>query len=317
MTLTARTATFVTLVLTTVLITALALVVTTPQPSQASGHQHCVNDPDDDVHDLAGSPAAGEGRADILEVCAQYETDLLTFSMRVADPTDPAADASWADGDTLAAFAIRADAAAYGGPSGQVFLRVEGGTFSSVATWFDDQTSVCNGTAELDGDWYRASFDPGCLDVPDTISYAGYLQYDADPASNNPATTFGDRAPEGPNSQEAVGRFTGPVTRSGVTPPFERLSGRFAGPTRIDTAVEISRSQFPHGAEEVYLARQDDFPDALAAGSLTRGPILLVRQCVLPQSVAFEIERLDPERVIGLGGTAAICDALLEEARSL
>lgn len=80
--------------------------------------------------------------------------------------------------------------------------------------------------------------------------------------------------------------------------------------------MAISRAEFPRGAEEVYLARADDFPDALAGGTLTRGPILLVPGCgALPQVLAREIDRLDPARVLALGGPAAICDALLQQAR--
>lgn len=92
---------------------------------------------------------------------------------------------------------------------------------------------------------------------------------------------------------------------------------RIAGGSRIDTAVAISQHAFPDGAERVFLARQDLFADALAAGTLTGGPTLLVPSCgPLPRTVLDEIRRLDPADIAALGGSAAICDEVLEEAAS-
>ncbi len=93
---------------------------------------------------------------------------------------------------------------------------------------------------------------------------------------------------------------------------------RVSGPDRIATAVAISQYEFPNGADEAYFARADNFVDAVAAGSLTRGPVLLVPDCgTLPQVVAAELLRLRPHRVVALGGTAAICDDLLTQAAAL
>lgn len=95
----------------------------------------------------------------------------------------------------------------------------------------------------------------------------------------------------------------------------ERTGRRLSGPDRIATAIAISEYQFPDGANEVYLARSDVNPDALVGGSLTRGPILLVPACGdLPASVAAEIRRLDPSRVVALGGVNTVCDQILQQA---
>jgi hypothetical protein len=301
--------------LSAVLLAAVAVVLASPTASQASGHQVCFTDPHGDVHTGTDAPA-DDDRADILEVCAIYQQTSLAFSLRVAEPTDPRADSSWQQGESLALWAIQADGEAYGEPSGQLLMRGHGGGLDVQATWYDDQTAVCPATASFDGTWYEASFDPRCLGVPATISFSAYFQHDTNPASAAAGTLRYDTAPEG-MGREGEGRFTGPLTRSGATPPAARLSSRFAGPTRIDTAVEISRAEFPRGADEVYLVRQDDFPDALAAGAMTRGPILLVPRCgPLPQVVALEIDRIDPVRVFALGGEAAVCEELLEAARA-
>jgi hypothetical protein len=104
-----------------------------------------------------------------------------------------------------------------------------------------------------------------------------------------------------------------------------RTIGRLAGPTRIETAIEISRFQFPGTAPILYLARdgrptmpggEDNlFADAAVGGTLTGGPILLVPTCgEFPPAVGVEISRVAPARLIGLGLEAAICPEMLEQA---
>lgn len=89
---------------------------------------------------------------------------------------------------------------------------------------------------------------------------------------------------------------------------------RLAGATRIETAIEISQFEFPDGAEQVFLARDDVFADAVAGGSLTGGPVLLVPSDELPANVADEIRRLDPATVTVLGGSNAVDDGVLIRA---
>lgn len=92
--------------------------------------------------------------------------------------------------------------------------------------------------------------------------------------------------------------------------------GRLAGEDRYGTSVMIARWTFDPGqADTVYLARGDVFIDALTAGSLTDGPVLLVPDCAgVPRTVAEEIERLDPEGVTALGGEESVCEETLEQA---
>lgn len=95
--------------------------------------------------------------------------------------------------------------------------------------------------------------------------------------------------------------------------------GRVAGESRYATAAAIARRSFPEpfaaGEGVVYLARGDVFADALAGGVLTDGPVLLVRACgALPPAVRAEIDRLDPARVVALGGPEAVCDEALTTA---
>ena len=110
----------------------------------------------------------------------------------------------------------------------------------------------------------------------------------------------------------------GATTASSQPLPFpdgEVSTERLGGETRFETSVEISEYQFPNGSDTVFLARADEFPDALSAAPLTGGPVLLVPQCdELPTVISDEISRLAPTEVIALGGEDAVCDQVLQDA---
>lgn len=94
---------------------------------------------------------------------------------------------------------------------------------------------------------------------------------------------------------------------------------QLAGADRTITSVAIARRQFvgpfPSGSGSVYLARSDILVDAMSAGSLTDGPVLLVPPCNgVPAAVSAEIARLAPRRVVALGSSDAVCDATLAAA---
>jgi hypothetical protein len=110
--------------------------------------------------------------------------------------------------------------------------------------------------------------------------------------------------------------WSGPgLAQSGTADATSVAVGRLAGPTRVETAVAISQRVFPDGADVAYLARADDQADAVAAGSLSDGPVLLVPGCGdLPSAAADELRRLQPHEVVALGGPGAVCDAVLQQA---
>ena len=91
---------------------------------------------------------------------------------------------------------------------------------------------------------------------------------------------------------------------------------RVAGADRYATAAAISRRQFPQafapGRGTVYLARGDLLADAMVGGVLRDGPVLLVKSCgPTPSATASEVARLNPARVVALGGPGAVCDDTL------
>jgi hypothetical protein len=86
--------------------------------------------------------------------------------------------------------------------------------------------------------------------------------------------------------------------------PVERL----AADERLGTASVVSSSFAPPGGL-VYVATGYAFPDALAgvaAAGQAGAPILLLGEQAPPALVDAELRRLDPDRIVVLGGSAAI-----------
>jgi putative cell wall-binding protein len=87
---------------------------------------------------------------------------------------------------------------------------------------------------------------------------------------------------------------------------------RFSGDDRFDTSAAISWSSFSRPRSTVYVTTGLDFPDGLTAGAAagkTNAPVLLVRPDCMPEPVKAELDLLQPERVIVVGGRNAVSDA--------
>lgn len=84
---------------------------------------------------------------------------------------------------------------------------------------------------------------------------------------------------------------------------------RLAGADRYATAAAISRSAFGAGVPTAFIAVGTNFPDALAgapASAASRGPLLLVTSTTVPAATRTELGRLNPRRIVILGGTGAV-----------
>ena len=84
---------------------------------------------------------------------------------------------------------------------------------------------------------------------------------------------------------------------------------RLAGSNRYATAAAISSFHLPSGAPLVYVTTGDNFPDALAAGpaaAVRDAPTLLVKWGAIPPATVTELDRLDPARIILLGGPQVV-----------
>lgn len=88
-----------------------------------------------------------------------------------------------------------------------------------------------------------------------------------------------------------------------------KANTRYSGPTRYETAVEISKKGWATTSNVVVLARGDLFPDALAGAPLAKkyhAPILLTEPTSLNSSTLVEINRLHPKDVYILGSEDAV-----------
>jgi glucose/arabinose dehydrogenase/putative cell wall-binding protein len=90
-------------------------------------------------------------------------------------------------------------------------------------------------------------------------------------------------------------------------------ASRIAGADRYATAAAVSRANFASGVPVAYVSTGVDYPDALGAvpaSGIEGGPILLVRPGAIPAPTSTELSRLRPQRIVVLGGTAAISAAI-------
>jgi glucose/arabinose dehydrogenase/putative cell wall-binding protein len=100
------------------------------------------------------------------------------------------------------------------------------------------------------------------------------------------------------------------VIRVSVTTP---VVNRFGGADRYATAAAISAGTSTPGVPVAYVATGVDFPDALTGGAAAaheNGPLLLVTRTTIPASTAAELDRLNPGRIVVLGGTGAVSAAV-------
>lgn len=94
---------------------------------------------------------------------------------------------------------------------------------------------------------------------------------------------------------------------------------RISGADRFAVAANTSAATFAEHTRVVYIASGENFPDALSSGAAAaanRGPVLLVRKDAIPADIAAELKRLDPRKIIVVGGTAAISDSVVTQLNS-
>ncbi|MCV0403074.1 MAG: cell wall-binding repeat-containing protein [Chloroflexi bacterium] len=95
---------------------------------------------------------------------------------------------------------------------------------------------------------------------------------------------------------------------------------RIGGADRYATAAAVSRATFAPGTATVYVATGSAFPDALVGGvaaARASAPVLLTKRDGLPAATEAEIKRLAPVRIVILGGTAVVNEAVGARLRTL
>lgn len=99
-------------------------------------------------------------------------------------------------------------------------------------------------------------------------------------------------------------------------PPWSTTTERIAGDDRFDTAVTASEAAFSVGVPVVYIANGLNWPDALSAGPAAAhegGPLLLTAPSSIPAVLDGELRRLQPQRIVVVGGPAAVSDQVLTQ----
>lgn len=99
--------------------------------------------------------------------------------------------------------------------------------------------------------------------------------------------------------------------------PFTQVYTRHSGRDRYATAAAVSKQGWPDGARTVLLASGKTWPDALAAGPLSRkldAPLLLGGRSGLSPYTAAELKRLRPTKLIVLGGEGAVDATMAAQA---
>ncbi|MGD8148833.1 polysaccharide deacetylase family protein [Ornithinimicrobium sp. Y1694] len=137
---------------------------------------------------------------------------------------------------------------------------------------------------------------PNCADLPTTVR--------AEIDRLNPTTVI------------ALGTTSGVCDDILKTAADGRHTERITGPTHADIARHLASRAFPRGADTAYLTRGKVSPDAVAAGQLSDGPVLLTSADgqSIPPATQQAIDNLHPTTIIALGGTATIPDATLRRA---
>jgi len=113
---------------------------------------------------------------------------------------------------------------------------------------------------------------------------------------------------------------TQPVTST--VSPAAATTERISGADRYATSVAASLATFPgpDTPDVVYLVAGENFPDAIVAGPVAAaagGGLLLTASRSLPRVVADELRRLDPDRIVVVGGTSAISSSVARAADAI
>lgn len=160
---------------------------------------------------------------------------------------------------------------------------------------------------------------PGTGPVPVAPGPAGSEGPSAPPDSASPTDPSNPSDPSGPADRRVPADPPGPADPTddhepGSGDPDAGPQGgallRVAGDDRVVTAAALSRASFDPGVPVAFVATPGDFADALSAGPAAAelgGPILLAGND-LPSATAEELTRLEPERIVVVGGDVAVSD---------
>ena len=206
-----------------------------------------------------------------------------------------------------------------GGPYGHYWVQIFAGSQARV---IPGNAPVISGSATLGGT-LNASLSGWGSDV--SIGWrwesGGAVIPGATSSSYKPSLTdMGNKI-----TVTATGTKSGHYPASKTSNPTAAVSGsvtsaRLAGANRYETSAVISQNGFAPGVAIAYVASGLGFPDALGAApaaSKLGGPLLLTETATLPPSVDQELRRLQPGRIVVVGGTPSVDDAVLAQLATI
>lgn len=112
-----------------------------------------------------------------------------------------------------------------------------------------------------------------------------------------------------------TGAVSSAVAREAGT--YAGATSRVTGATRYDVSAALAAAYSP-GRPVLYVASGANFPDALAIGARAGdqgAPVLLTPQSGLHPAVEEQIARLDPGRIVVVGGPVAVSDTVVDQLR--
>lgn len=121
-----------------------------------------------------------------------------------------------------------------------------------------------------------------------------------------------DEAPEG---QVGCGGSDSLYASALLAGAQQQSVDRVSGADRFEVAVNISERAYPDTAPVVFVATGGNYPDALSAGPAAvrlHGPLLLTPTDSLLPNVEAEIKRLQPDRIVVVGGVNSISPAVFD-----
>lgn len=102
-------------------------------------------------------------------------------------------------------------------------------------------------------------------------------------------------------------------------PPWTSVTERITGADRFSTSVAASRAAFDTDVPVAYVSNGLNWPDALSAGPAAAhdgGPLLLTNPTTIPAVLDEELKRLQPRRIVVVGGPASVSDQVVEQLRT-
>ncbi len=97
------------------------------------------------------------------------------------------------------------------------------------------------------------------------------------------------------------------------------ITDRIYGSDRYSTSVKISRTSGSATGGTVYIATGQNYPDALsaaAAAGAKDAPLLLVKGSSIPSTIAAELKRLKPKKIVIVGGKGVVTSGVAKQLGS-